>query len=78
MFYDFSAKLPIGKELRQIFWCQAVISICTVAELKMWSLPRSVIVTLKAGIYEGEGCIWSWQNKLTQIEDFSQGSYDAW
>ena len=76
MFYDFSAMLPNGKELRQTFWSYAMIPVCTVAELRMWSFPRSVIVTLKVGIYEGDGCIWSWQNIFTQIEDFSQGSYD--
>ena len=75
MFYDFSAKLPNGKELRKTFWSHAVIPVCTVAELRMWSFQRSVIVILKVGIYEGEGCIWSWQNILTRIEDFSQGSY---
>ena len=70
-FYECVVQLSNGKRIEKSFWNYALFSLMSLQEMEEWEQPRKITVTLKVGIYEGNGQEWEWQNILMNIEDFS-------
>ena len=56
-FYHVIAKLSNGAVIGREFWNFSIIPIMTLDELKSWKPPRKISISLRVGIYEGEGSV---------------------
>ena len=71
VFYDFTAELSNGMVLKRRFWNFGLIPLMSVEELKAWKSPKKICISLRVGIYDGDGSAMEWQRILTSIDDFS-------
>ena len=70
-FFQFSAKLSNGMLIQKSFWNFEILPIMTFNELNLWKTPRNIHLSLKIGLYEGDGSANEWQNILTKVEHFT-------
>ena len=69
--YECKLQLSNGKIIDKSFWNYSIFTLMPLHEMEEWEQPRTITVSLKVGIYEGDGQEWEWKNILMNAEDFT-------